>query len=119
MTAYAMKGDRERCLEAGMDAYVSKPIRTEELLQTIEDLCAGNISNPANDPQAESVDEFDVENFIVRVDNDEELARELIELFFEDSPRLVSEIRNAIESGESEKLERAAHSLKGAVAYFS
>src|SRR4030095_12239749 len=92
-------------LEAGMDAYVSKPIRTEELLRTIEGLSANDKPVLAAAPNAEASDEFDLENFTARIDNDEELGRELIELFFEDTPKLLSEIRNAMELGDAEKLE--------------
>jgi len=101
-----------------MDAYISKPIRTEELFQNIENLTwkpAVVLSHDTSSTEAE----FDAAVYIARTDNDGELACELIEIFFEDSPKTVAEIRNAINQGGAERLERAAHSLKGALGYFS
>ena len=119
MTAYAMKGDRERCLAAGMDAYVSKPIRAEELFQAIADLAPAPLPAPRTSDNTPPVSEFDLAAFIERTDNDIELARELVEIFFEDCPKTLVEIRDAIEQGDSESLERAAHSMKGVLGYFS
>jgi HPt (histidine-containing phosphotransfer) domain-containing protein len=119
MTAYAMKGDRERCLAAGMDAYVSKPIRTEELMQAIESLMHTTAPVPSRENITPADKEFDRAAFIARADDDIDLARELAGIFFEDSPRNMAEIQQAIEQGDAKKLERAAHSLKGALGYFS
>ena len=65
------------------------------------------------------ISEFDIAAFIKLTDNDIELARELVALYFEDSPRNLRAIHEAIEKGDSESLERAAHSIKGALGYFS
>jgi HPt (histidine-containing phosphotransfer) domain-containing protein len=119
MTAYAMKGDRERCLVAGMDAYISKPIRAEELLQTIKGLTQAPAPAAQTSGNTAQDSEFDLAAFIATTDNDLELARELVEIFFEDTPKTVSEIRTAIDRGDYEMLGRAAHSLKGVLGYFS
>jgi response regulator RpfG family c-di-GMP phosphodiesterase len=120
MTAYAMKGDRERCLAAGMDAYVSKPLQIEELLQTIERLVSGSTTaEAAVSDDAETVAGFDGFALIARADGDIGLAREMAELFLRDWPHLLSVIREAVNCGDSKALERAAHTLKGVVGYFS
>jgi CheY-like chemotaxis protein/HPt (histidine-containing phosphotransfer) domain-containing protein len=119
MTAYAMEGDRERCLAAGMDAYISKPIRIDELLQSLEDL----VSTPAleADANGDASGETDVDfaALIASADGDIELARELVEIFLDDSPKILSGIRSAFERADHEALERGAHSMKGMLGYFS
>ena len=112
MTAHAMKGDRERCLAAGMDAYVSKPLQIAELLQTIERLVPP--------PAATESDDADVNlpALLARTEGDGDLAREMVEIFLDTCPQLLSEIREAVERGDSAALEHAAHTMNGAVGYF-
>jgi len=120
MTAHAMKGDRQRCLEAGMDAYVSKPLQARQLLEVIESL----VSTPAG-AEMSSLDEagpleaaFDQNVALARVEGDTELLQEIVALFSDEAPRLLSEIRESITHCDSKALERAAHSLKGSVGSF-
>jgi CheY-like chemotaxis protein/HPt (histidine-containing phosphotransfer) domain-containing protein len=114
MTAYAMKGDRERCLAAGMDGYVPKPIRHQDLLQTIQTLVtdAPNIPTPAppEKPPAEVLDEA---LFWSHVDSDPQLLRDLVDMSLEECPRLVDEIRVALNTKDAKGVQRGAHSLKG------
>jgi two-component system sensor histidine kinase/response regulator len=113
MTAYAMKGDRERCLAAGMDGYVSKPIQPRELWQAIEKLTSGGgVDGTLSSGVLDRLEALD------RVGGDTVLLRELIEVFRADSPRLWEDITNAIAQGDARKLNRAAHTLKGAVGTF-
>jgi HPt (histidine-containing phosphotransfer) domain-containing protein len=114
-----MKGDREVCLNAGMDGYVSKPLKAEELLATIEQTMAVRTGILPGDPDT-TVDKgtFDREEALARVDGDRELFREVMGLFFEDYPATMAEIDNAISEGDGARLNRAAHALKGAVANF-
>ena len=113
MTAYAMKGDRERCLAAGMDAYVSKPIQPRELWQAIEALV------PANGEEQETVSPaVDVQEALDRVGGDSELLHELADVFLADCPRLWHNIAEALAKGDARQLARAAHTLKGSVATF-
>jgi CheY-like chemotaxis protein len=120
MTAYAMKGDRERCMEAGMDGYVSKPIKTQELFDAIESL-VGTSAEAETTAQAEQhADEiFDKAAVLDNIDGDVELLRELVETFFEEYPELLSQIREAIAHGDNTALMRAAHTLKGSVGVFA
>jgi PAS domain S-box-containing protein len=119
MSAFAMKGDRERCLAAGMDEYISKPVRPHELLQIIERLAparTGTVTK-TNDAAAEGAG-LDCSALLARTEGDLELARELIELFLDDCPRLMAKIRAAIDKRDGEALMQAAHTIKGAVGYF-
>ena len=109
LTASAMKGDRERCLEAGMDAYVAKPVRAADLLQAIDRLAAPPSRPPAIDEHA----------LIERLNGDQHLLRELIEVFQADCPRMQEAVRSAIALGDASALRVAAHKLKGSVANFS
>jgi CheY-like chemotaxis protein len=109
MTALAMDEDRDQCLEAGMDGYVSKPINAQELFQSIENL--GQVP----DVQAPRLDRSQILN---RMGGDEELLKELVTIFLDDYPKLLSQISEAIQRGDSEALHRAAHALKGSVSNF-
>jgi PAS domain S-box-containing protein len=111
MTAYAMKGDRERCLEAGMDGYISKPIQPRELCEAIERLAPKAAPSAVNDT-------LDRQEALERVGGDAALLRELVEVFLADCPRLWRDIGDALARGDARQLNRAAHTLKGAVSTF-
>jgi len=119
MTAHAMKGDRERCLAAGMDAYIAKPVHVHELLTTIESLmpesCGLEESRPDGKPLGELLD---VQALLARLDGDADLLAEMVELFITDCPARLRAIREAIARGDSRSLESAAHALKGSVGNF-
>jgi HPt (histidine-containing phosphotransfer) domain-containing protein len=121
MTAHAMQGDRERCLAAGMDGYISKPIRPRELFQMIERL---GLRPPESDksgakPQMAKSDVLDLAEMLTHVDGDRQLLKEIVELFLEDCPKQLSDIRQAITQGDSAALMRTAHTLKGSVGNFA
>jgi two-component system sensor histidine kinase/response regulator len=120
MTAHAMKGDRERCLEGGMDDYVSKPVHASKLLEVIQKYASH--STPATDPEASAATAgdpavFDRRTALDRVNGEEELLNEVIELFLSDAPGRLAEIRVGLEHADSKSVEIAAHSLKGAAGY--
>jgi len=121
MTAHAMTGDREFCLDAGMDFYISKPIQPEELFNVLD-----NLATPGPLPQEEAVPEtlyipdepaFDEALALSHVEGDTELFRRVIELFLEDAPAMLSEVREAVASRDPAALARSAHALKGAVGH--
>jgi CheY-like chemotaxis protein len=120
ITAHAMKGDRESCLAAGMDAYISKPVHIEELLQVTEGLTrhVGPIDRSPK-PGPVNAMTIDREAALQRVEGDEVLLADLAKLFCDESPRMLSVIQEAITRKNAESLERGAHSLKGSVATFS
>ncbi len=119
MTAHAMKGDRERCLEAGMDGYVSKPIEPRALIESIEGLVPGQATSELSVAFEESADGvLDRAAVLARVDNDPQLLADLTKLFVDETPRLLAAVREAVERREAGALERAAHTLKSAVGNF-
>jgi CheY-like chemotaxis protein len=113
MTAYAMRGDRERCLAAGMDGYLSKPIQRAELRQAIEAAVPAGAAGP--EPEAGR----DWSGALAGVQGDRELLQELAGLFLEECPRWLAEIQAALAEGDCCRLQRAAHTLKGSVQVFT
>jgi signal transduction histidine kinase/DNA-binding response OmpR family regulator len=114
MTAHAMKGDRERCLGAGMDGYITKPVRFSDIEQTL----AGLVSTPAPPPKLppEAVS-WNKTEALDRIGGDEELLRDLCHIFLEESPKLLQKLQQAVADGDSDGVMRAAHSLKGESSY--
>jgi CheY-like chemotaxis protein len=106
ITANAMQGDRERCLAAGMDAYIAKPIRRTELFEVIENM-------PIIQASEGSV-QFDGSLF----DGDPEFLAEIVNLFLATCPEMLSAIEDAIAQQDADAVRRSAHTLKGAVANF-
>ena len=114
MSAHAMRGDRERCLHAGMDGYISRPVRADELLAVVEGMLpatAWQDIGESIDTQATAV--FDRTAALSYVDGDLGLLQEMAETFLADYPLRLAEIQEAITVGDSQALMRAAHSLKG------
>ncbi len=135
MTAHAMKGDREQCLAAGMDGYVAKPIRTEELLAALErfaperpaqalESAASAQSNglPASgtsDGEGDgSPTAFNAAVALRQTGGDRALLAELAAAFQSESQTLLMQLSEAIAAGDPIKTRRAAHTLKGAAGVF-
>ncbi len=117
LTAHAMKGDRERCVAGGMDGYVSKPVQAEELIQAVEGLDGNSrATSKTSDLTNEVVDR---EVALARVEGDEGLLADLAKLFCEESPKLLSAVRDAVAKRDTAALKRAAHSLKGSMSTFA
>ena len=117
LTAHAMREDRERCMHAGMDAYLAKPLTAGALLDTLERLLPVSPSNAAEPPQRRETSgmPFDRSGLLVHVDADVELRNDLITLFLAECPRLGTEIRRAVEQRHASALSTASHTLKGAL----
>ena len=115
MTAHAVKGDLERCLEAGMDEYVSKPIDADKLFDIVETLTA---SPEPPEKTADPPAGLDRQMLLKAFDHDWDFLKEVVEVFFEDYPRLLDNLRKSFEQGDADNLMRAAHSLKGILRNF-
>jgi CheY-like chemotaxis protein len=118
MTAHAMEGDRERCLESGMDGYVSKPVQPADLFKLIAEImpdATSSVHSPTNGSQAEA---FNQAEALTLADGDQELLADLVDLFNRDCARLLNEIRQAVAGRQGIGLARAAHALKGAASNF-
>jgi CheY-like chemotaxis protein/HPt (histidine-containing phosphotransfer) domain-containing protein len=112
MTAHAMKGDRERCLEEGMDGYISKPLRPSELFEAVESLAATGRAETTTKPAGPP---FDEAMALRSVGGDRQLLSELIDTFLEECPRLTAALAAAILRGDAKAAHLAAHTLKGAL----
>jgi signal transduction histidine kinase/DNA-binding response OmpR family regulator/HPt (histidine-containing phosphotransfer) domain-containing protein len=138
MTAYTMKGDRERFLESGFDGYVRKPISLYELLVAIDEAVpppaeVARVPSapalpvieaasppppppaPADPPVAPVVAAFDKAAALSRLAGDEELLRELVSVFLEEVTKWIADVRGAVAARDPAKLQRAGHTLKGAL----
>jgi PAS domain S-box-containing protein len=118
MTAHAMKGDRERCLDAGMDAYVSKPVRAGELFDAIENVVPSSRRGRGMPEEAGGSEVIDWDGAVKHFEGDIELLKEIAQMFLEESPILMEKMRDALVRGDSNALERAAHTVKGSVGNF-
>ncbi len=128
LTASAMKGDRERCLEAGMDAYVAKPLDNHVLLDLIARL-GPSASGPKRDaaakppsPPADAApvpEVFDPERTLARCADDASFTCEIIDMFLDTTGELADELRQAVAAADVEAVHRLAHRLKGAASNVS
>ena len=123
MTANAMKGDREQCLASGMDAYVAKPVRSDELFNAIESIIPDSETTTAVHSPTESNTKteetpFDVAQFRETCGSID-LMRELISIYQEDVPPLLEKLEYGLQADDPEEVHQAAHSLKGLVGNYA
>jgi len=127
MTAHAMQGDKERCLDAGMNDYVAKPVSPSALAEALHKWLPKQEGQTRSQEPAEESQKaeeghdpspvvFDRAGMLERLMGDEELANELIEPFLADMPGQIEALRSYLEAGDAAGAERLAHTIKGAAA---
>jgi CheY-like chemotaxis protein/HPt (histidine-containing phosphotransfer) domain-containing protein len=115
ITAHSARGDRARCLAAGMDAYVGKPFRIQALLEVINAVVSRSNVVVEISPSAPAVPlVFDRQTALDQIDGDIGLLRELVASFQNKRARLLADIRDAVSRGDGQAVEFAAHGLRGA-----
>jgi two-component system sensor histidine kinase/response regulator len=120
MTAHALQGDRERCLAAGMDGHVPKPVRARELFAAIREIL-GPSGELDSIPMAAARPDVDLSGFdaaLEALDGDRDLLRELLQVFLAEAPRQLAQIRQAVDQRDAPILARSAHTLKGSLGHF-
>jgi CheY-like chemotaxis protein/HPt (histidine-containing phosphotransfer) domain-containing protein len=126
MTALVMQGDRERCLAAGMDGYLTKPIRPQALDEVLDQYIAKKrqvgtapeqaATKPGQASGTVKLQSVDGHELLERVGGDREFLAELVSLFREDCPKQLSRIKTALEKMDPGEMLRGAHSLRGTLA---
>jgi two-component system, sensor histidine kinase and response regulator len=122
MTAHAMKGDREKCLAAGMDAYVSKPVRVEAL-ETALECCLASLdlnaaaaqpqASPGSDMEEVAPAVLDLATLYTDLGDDAEMLELVLQTFYDDTPRRLEALRAALAEKDADAVQRQAHSIKG------
>ncbi len=121
LTAHSMDTDREKCLTAGMNDYLSKPLRFETFGAMVERWISGRVAEPGAEPEHDKTDEkkapiFDEADLLLRLMGDSELARILIDGFLGDAGNQIVSLKECLSAGDLLSTRRFAHTLKGAAA---
>ncbi len=128
MTAHAMAGDRQRCLEAGMDDYVAKPIKPRELFAAIARVRDSVDASEMSSPESSLLEDFsrigepavmDLAQTLELLDGDDHALKQLVDLFFADFGKNLQTLKAASSDGDCDLLAKTAHTIKGSVGVFN
>jgi two-component system, sensor histidine kinase and response regulator len=120
LTAHALKGFREECLAAGMDAYLSKPVQARELLTVLQQFCPAQSVAPAPAPPIPDLrGTFDRTMALARFGNSSAVFLTLIQTYFKECPALLATLRSGLQQGDARQVQRTAHTLKGMLGTFA
>jgi two-component system, sensor histidine kinase and response regulator len=127
MTANAIEGDKEKCLAAGMNDYLSKPIRKNAMVAALKRWVPvpegtpshheAKVKPPKNAESSNKLPAFDAHEAIDRYDGDLDVLKMIVDSFLDDTPHALNEIANAIDSGDTAAAGARSHSLKGGASY--
>jgi two-component system, sensor histidine kinase and response regulator len=116
LTAHTAEEDKHHCIAAGMDAYIPKPIRVNEFMNAVARLLPSWSSPLADQQKADTQADFiDARGLMERFDGDVELLQQAMEIFCQNYPKQIAQLRAAVERGDCESLARSAHTMKGSV----
>ena len=118
LTARAMAGDREQCLAAGMDAYVSKPVRPDELFSAIEAVVSRQ-PDSGRASAAAATDSIDRDSLLAAFGGRMDLVKDVVGVFLEDAPSILTRLKEALQNNNAADVTAAAHALKGSVGLFT
>lgn len=120
MTAHAMEGDRDKCLDAGMDGYLTKPIQLKHVAEALEKWLPGSTGPSEIEPITKEIPEpsvvFDRESLLELVGGNDDLADDILSVFLEDLPGMISAVEDGLEKRDAAAVQRSAHTLKGSSA---
>jgi signal transduction histidine kinase/CheY-like chemotaxis protein/HPt (histidine-containing phosphotransfer) domain-containing protein len=123
VTAHSLKEDRDQCLQAGADAYLTKPVSSHAIAEVISLLMERRNESPTESLSLSvsqvSQSGWDQTQALARVEGDQALLSELIGIFLEEVPRRIAELRQGCSSGDRELVERTAHTMKGELGYLA
>jgi CheY-like chemotaxis protein len=120
MTAHAMKGDRERFLAAGMDEYLAKPLRFDEVFDAIDTVTRGRPpASRTEAPRQSSEAALDLATILEGVGGKRDLLAEVVDVFLVDAPLRLADARAALEKGDPAAVAAQAHTLKSMIGLFT
>ncbi|MGA1823133.1 MAG: response regulator [bacterium] len=113
LTAYAIKGDREKFLQAGMDDYITKPLKNKELAEVIKKFISNKREELSENTTSCESEPIDMKELFEIIDNDTKVLKECFDYFMKNFPRMLTDIRKAIDAKDAITLNRTAHKFRG------